>query len=77
MIALDGDPEAGAPGTCGVNLVGGSCPFARRDDDPLCLHHARAVSIPIGYVSATEKKALRGHMNALRNAGATMPKGTR
>lgn len=68
---------------CGINNVGGFCPFSRRPDDPLCLDHASASGHGLAFValdgrrtgagSAETRRKYQAALGRLRAAGATLP----
>jgi hypothetical protein len=70
-------------GSCGVNLVGGFCPFDARPDDPLCVDHAGASHYGIEFVTlgglrkvpnnGETRRCYRRILGRLTDAGATLP----
>lgn len=70
-------------GTCGLNLVGGHCPFDARPDDPLCNDHAVASNHGSEFVTlngrrkvpsnAETRRGYRSALGRLTMAGASLP----
>jgi hypothetical protein len=70
-------------GSCGLNLVGGYCPFDARDDDPLCHDHAVASNHGSEFVALDGRRkaprcgetirSYRRALGRLQTARASMP----
>lgn len=70
-------------GTCGLNLVGGHCPFDARPDDSLCHDHDLASNHGSAFVTldgrrkvpsdAETRRSYRRALTRLTMAGASLP----
>lgn len=68
---------------CGINHIGGFCPFTARPDDPLCADHATASHHGAAFVgldgerrgggTVETRRNYRRTLGRLRAAGATLP----
>lgn len=63
------------PTPCGVAVLGGSCPFPARVDDPLCVHHSAASVRDPARLKGPARRTWLEHMKALRARRATLPAG--